>query len=189
MKNSAINTVKSVAVDTVKVIVYPAHLVLQTGADLLNIGQAQAIKVIDGTPVMQSMFDQQTWTQNKQASVVNKYLQVKERIEKQRESNRQQDIDRLKKSLDKLEGVEHLTTEPASVVDDKYDAAGFLIKGDNGQVITPVVEVPTVDQIVDMIEQSTPKVPAPPKSTRKNSVAKAIEAAETKTTPLMTAAV
>lgn len=176
MKNSAINTVKSVAVDTVKVIVYPAHLVLQTGADLLNIGQAQAIKVIDGTPVMQSMFDQQTWTQNKQASVVNKYLQVKERIEKQRESNRQQDIDRLKKSLDKLEGVEHLTTEPASVVDD-------------AEVITPVVEVPTVDQIVNMIEQATPKVPAPPKSTRKNSVGKAIEAAETKATPLMTAAV
>lgn len=167
MKNSAINTVKSVAVDTVKVIVYPAHLIAQTTADLLNIGQAQAIKAIDGTPLYQSLMDQATWTQTKQAAVVNKYMAVKERIEKQRESNRQQDIDRLKKSLDKLEGVEHLTTEPASVVD-------------NAEVITPVV---------DMTEQATPKVPAPPKSTRKNSVAKAIEAAETKATPLMTAAV
>lgn len=184
MKNSAINTVKSVAVDTVKVIVYPAHLVLQTGADLLNIGQAQAIKAIDGTPVLQSMFDQATWTQNKQAAVVNKYMQVKERIDKQRESNRQQDIDRLKASLDKLEGVEHVTIETnhiagvvngeiiTPVIDDKYDAAGFLIKGDNGQVITPA---------------ST--VPAPPKATRKNAMAKAIEKAEASATPLMTAAV
>lgn len=163
MKNSALNTVKSVAVDTVKFVVYPAHLVAQTTADLLCIGQAQAIKAIDGTPVLQSMFEQSSWTQNKQAAVVNKYMEVKERIEKQREANRQQDIDRLKKSLDKLEGVEHLTVIP----EDKYNTEGFLIKGNNGQLITPAV-------------------PSPPKATRKNAMAKAIEKVEAKATPLMT---
>lgn len=127
MKNSALNTVKSVAVDTVKVIVYPAHLVAQTTADILNIGQAQAIKAIDGTPLFESLHAQATWTQNKQAAVVSKYMQVKERIERQRESNRQQDVDRLKKALDKAEGVEHITTEPTIVVNEAKTEAKIIV--------------------------------------------------------------
>lgn len=172
MKNSAINTVKAVAVDTVKVMVYPAHLVLQTGADLLNIGQAQAIKVIDGTPVLQSMFEQQTWTQNKQAAVVNKYMEVKERIEKQRDFNRQQDINRLKKSLDKLECVEHITE---NVSTPNYNTIG-------GE-ITKIITEMTHEEIEEL--KQTKKVPAPPK--RENAVAKAIRKAEGNPIPLMTA--
>jgi len=116
MKNSAKTTVKSVAVDTVKIIVYPAHLVCQTAADLLNIGQAKAINLIDDTPVFQSMHDQATWTQNQQAYVVGKGMAIRERILAQRESNRQQDIAKHQARIDKLNGVEHIdTTEPIVV--------------------------------------------------------------------------
>lgn len=125
MKNSVNNsentsvatTVKSVAVDTVKIIVYPAHLVCQTAADLLNIGQAKAINLIDGTEMFESMMNQTTWTQDQQAKVVNQYLKIEERINKQRDYNKQQDVDKFQKALDKAKGVEHMTnTEPTSVV-------------------------------------------------------------------------
>jgi hypothetical protein len=105
------------AVTAVKVIVYPAHLVCQTAADLLCIGQAQVINKIDGTPVFESMMDQQSWTQHQQAKVVAKGMEVKARIDARREANRQQHIDRLKRELDKQEGVQHVTiTEPIVVV-------------------------------------------------------------------------
>ena len=170
MKNSTINTVKSVAVDTVKVIVYPAHLVLQTSADLLNIGQAQAIKAIDGTPLYQSLHDQATWTQEQQAKVVTKFMAVKERIEKQRESNRQQDIDRLQKALDKAQGVEHL---PEPVVETKpTEPVVEVIKTD----VTETVQVKPTEQVV---------VPAPPVNKSKSTKAKA--ATKAPEVPLMTA--
>lgn len=186
MKNSTINTVKSVAVDTVKVIVYPAHLVLQTSADLLNIGQAQAIKAIDGTPLYQSLHDQATWTQEQQAKVVTKFMAVKERIEKQRESNRLQDIDRLQKALDKAQGVEHISnnenitkhTEPVSEVvtvpkEITPEPVAKVIKTD---VTETVAETKPTEQIV---------VPAPPVTKSKSTKAKA--ATKAPEVPLMTA--
>ena len=185
MKNSTINTVKSVAVDTVKVIVYPAHLVLQTSADLLNIGQAQAIKAIDGTPLYQSLHDQATWTQEQQAKVVTKFMAVKERIEKQREYNRQQDIARLQKALDKAQGVEHVSnnekitkhTEPVSEVvtvpkEITPEPVAEVIKTD----VTETVHVKPTEQVV---------VPAPPATKAKSTKAKA--ATKAPTVPLMTA--
>lgn len=130
MKNSANNSenvvvatesttkqkAQNAAVTAVKIIVYPAHLVCQTAADLLCIGQAQAINKIDGTPVFKSMMDQQTWTQERQAYVVGKGMEIKDKWDRQREANRQQDAARLRAKLDKVEGVEHITnTEPAIV--------------------------------------------------------------------------
>ena len=171
MKNSTINTVKSVAVDTVKVIVYPAHLVLQTSADLLNIGQAQAIKAIDGTPLYQSLHDQATWTQEQQAKVVTKFMAVKERIEKQRESNRLQDIDRLQKALDKAQGVEHISNNEN--ITKHTEPVAKVIKTD---VTETVAETKPTEQIV---------VPAPPVTKSKSTKAKA--ATKAPEVPLMTA--
>ena len=108
---------QSAAVTAVKVIVYPAHLVCQTAADLLCIGQAQVINKIDGTPVFESMMAQQSWTQHKQAIVVAKGIALRERVEARREANRVQHIAKLQTELDKAQGVEHIaSTEPASVV-------------------------------------------------------------------------
>lgn len=117
--------VQNAAVTAVKVVAYPAHLVCQTAADLLNIGQAKAINMIDGTPIYQSMMEQESWTRNQQAKVVDKYMQLQERIEKQREANRKQDIAKLEKALDKLQGVEHITKpEPSPIVEQvKADVA------------------------------------------------------------------
>lgn len=134
MKNSNNNSatmksqVQSGAVTVVKAITYPAHLVLQTAADLVSLGQGQAIKLIDGTPVIESAMACQSWTQHQQMKVVEKAMEVKAKYERQREANRQQDIDRLNKQLNKLEGVEEVatptvnteavkaTTEPTSVI-------------------------------------------------------------------------
>lgn len=107
---------QSVAVTTVKAIVYPAHLVCQTAADILCIGQAQIINKIDGTPVIESVFECQSWTQEQQAKVVGKAMAIKDKWDRQREANRQQDAERLRAKLDKLEGVEHIVSpEPAIV--------------------------------------------------------------------------
>lgn len=106
---------QSVAVTAVKAIVYPAHLVCQTAADILCIGQAQIINKIDGTPVIQSVMEQQSWSQNQQAKVVGAGMKLIDKWERQREYNRQQDAARLKAKLDKLEGVEHVT-KPENVI-------------------------------------------------------------------------
>lgn len=112
MKNSNGTSVKSVAIDVVKTIVYPAHLACQTAADLLNIAQANIIKAIDGTELNESMMAQETWSRNQQAKVVEKYLEVQERIEKRKEAARQAHIEKLHKAIDIAEGVEDVTTEP-----------------------------------------------------------------------------
>jgi hypothetical protein len=115
MKTINKQSVQSAAVTAVKVIVYPAHLVAQTTADLLNIGQAKAINLIDGTEIYESMMNQQSWTQQQQATVVEKAMTIREKMQEQRLFNRQQDIDKLKSKLDKLEGVEHIdSTEPTA---------------------------------------------------------------------------
>ena len=100
---------QSAAVTAVKVIVYPAHLVCQTAADILNIGQAQIINKIDGTPVIESMMAQQSWTQHKQAIVVEQGMKLKARVDARIETAKKQHAAKLQKELDKLNGVK---TEP-----------------------------------------------------------------------------
>lgn len=144
MKNSATSTVKSVAVDTVKIIVYPAHLVCQTAADLLNIGQAKAINMIDDTPIFQSMHDQSTWTQNQQAYVVGKAMAVRERILAQRESNRQQDIAKYQARIDKLNGVEHMDLPVANQMKNHLEKLADVVIAPTVAVPAPPVEAPFV---------------------------------------------
>lgn len=144
MKNSAKSTVKSVAVDTVKIIVYPAHLVCQTAADLLNIGQAKAINMIDDTPIFQSMHDQLTWTQNQQAYVVGKGMEIRERILAQRESNRQQDIAKHQARIDKLSGVEHMDLPVANQMKKDLEKLADVVIAPTVAVPAPPVEAPFV---------------------------------------------
>jgi hypothetical protein len=142
MKNSSSNTattVKSVAVDTVKIVVYPAHLVCQTAADLLNIGQAKAINLIDGTPILESMHEQSTWTQNQQAKVVGKAMEIRERMLKQRDYNRQQDIDKLKNKLNTLEGVESVPTPPVPAAPKKQGPLAKAIAKVEAQYDVPLM--------------------------------------------------
>jgi hypothetical protein len=164
MKNTENNSVKSqaqsAAITTVKAIVYPVHLVCQTTADLLSIGQAQVINKIDGTPVIQSVMECQSWTQEQQAKVVGKAMAIKDKYERQREANRQQDAARLRAKLDIIEGVEHITTTNASEF--------------NKETEKPV--------------STEPIVPAPPvedKPKRQSALSKAIAAVEAKAVPLM----
>lgn len=152
--------IKEIAVKTVKVIVYPAHLVCQTAADLLNIGQAQAINKIDGTPVLQSMMEQTTWTQHQQAKVVGKAIELRQRVLKQREFNRQQDIDKLKQQLDKLEGVEHVVSKSST------------------PVVVPVSSELTPCPVSSIIPTSVVSVPTPPFEKKQGPLAKAIDKVE-----------
>lgn len=134
MKNSNNNpsTIKAqaqnVATTTVKVLTYPVHLVLQTTADLVSLAQGQAINVIDGTPVIKATMECQAWTQDQQAYVVGKIMTVKEKYDRQREANRQQDIERLNKALNKLEGVEQMETPvvPAPPITEPIVAAPLV---------------------------------------------------------------
>jgi hypothetical protein len=137
--------VKSAAVSAVKVITYPAHLVAQTTADLINIGQAKAINAIDGTPLLEAMHDQVAWTQNKQYAVVAKGMELKDKWERQRHFNREQDIAKAKAKLDALEGVQH--------------SEGV----ENEEVLEPKQNL-VVDAICNTIEAIT-NVPAPPTMT------------------------
>lgn len=142
---------QSVAVTAVKAIVYPAHLVCQTAADILCIGQAQIINKIDGTPVFESVMEQQSWTQKQQAVVVGAGMKLKDKWDRQREANRQQDAARLKAKLDKLEGVEHIAKPenvivPAPPVEKKQGALSKAIEKAEQRV----------DQAIDKLPLMTP---------------------------------
>ena len=112
MKTVSKESVKAGAVSTVKAIMCVPHLVLQTTADLVNITEAKAINLIDGTPVEQSAMERALYTNAKQQAAISKIEQFKADIEAKRERVRQAKINYLKSQLDKAEGVEHVD-EPA----------------------------------------------------------------------------
>ncbi len=112
MKNSN-NSVKvqaqSMAVATIKAVVCVPHIILQSSADLLAIGEAKAINLIDGTPVLEAMMHRQSYTAQKMANTVQYAMDQKDKVQAKLDSYRKQDINKLKTKLDKLEGVEHIT--------------------------------------------------------------------------------
>lgn len=138
---------QSAAVTAVKVIVYPAHLVCQTAADLLNIGQAAIIQKIDGTPLIESVMAQRTWTQHKQAIVVEQGMKLMKRVDARLEQAKKQHAAKLQNQLDKLNGVK---TEPV------------VAKTEPTPVVDPVSAELTPDPVSADVPMPTVAVPAPP---------------------------
>lgn len=120
MKNSNNKSVKvqaqSMAVATVKAVVCVPHIILQSSADLLSIGEAKVINLIDGTPIIVSVMHRQSYTQEKMAKTIQYAIDQKAKVQAKLDSYRQQDIDKLKTKLDKLEGVEHIATPEVAIV-------------------------------------------------------------------------
>jgi hypothetical protein len=112
MKNSKSNTevapttnkakAQSVAVSAVKAITYPIVIACDLTSTVVNFTQAKAIQAIDGTPAEKSMENCINYSQNVKMKIMLKAHALTEKIEKQRESNRQQDIDKLEKAAAKL---------------------------------------------------------------------------------------
>lgn len=118
MKNSQSNTAvatttnkakaQSVAVSAVKAIAYPIVVACDLTSTAVNYAQAKAIHAIDGTSVDQSIDDCISYSNNIKMQIMLKHEALMEKLKKQREANRQQDIAKHKTSLDKLEGVEQM---------------------------------------------------------------------------------
>jgi len=138
---------QSAGVSTVKAIVYPLHLVAQTTADLLAIGQAQAIKAIDGTEVFESIMNCQSWTQEQQAKVVSKAMAIKEKMDRQRDANIKQDIEKFKAKLDKLEGVEHINEMKHGYYDQQFPPLDRIENFNEVATFNPVIE-PAVESVI-----------------------------------------
>jgi uncharacterized protein (DUF2342 family) len=105
--------VQSMSVATVKAVFCVPHIIAQSTADLLNVTEAAIINKIDGTPVIESMMHRESYTREKMAKAVNYAIEQKAKLQAKLDSRKQQDINKLKTALDKLEGVEHITTTNA----------------------------------------------------------------------------
>lgn len=170
MKNSANNSVKvqaqSMAVATVKGLVCIPHIILQTSADLLSLGEAHAVNLIDGTPVIATVMARQSYTQEKMAKAVGFALQQQEKLQAKLDRYRQQDIDKAKANveklnakIDKLEGVEHITE--VSPIKNVVPVSDILTPGPISAVI-PEVTVPAPPVAKKVILTPKTVVPAPP---------------------------
>jgi hypothetical protein len=112
MKNSINKAqVQSFAVSTIKAVVCVPHLLLQSSANILMIGEAKAINLVDGTEMIVSINHRSSYTQEKMEKVANFVLEQEAKVKAKLESRRQQDIYKAKKHLDQLEGVEHQEEE------------------------------------------------------------------------------
>jgi hypothetical protein len=181
--------VQNGAVVAVQCATYPAVLVLQTAADLINIGQAGLINAIDGTPVIESMKECETWTQTQQAYVVNAGMKVREKFLRQREANRKHDIEKTKALLDKLEGVEQVqpkivaksTTEPKVVTTEP-----IATTTEAPAIVQPIVPTaPVTPTQPEAVSVPVPPAPAPTPRKPRTSAAANKSANEV---PTMTAA-
>lgn len=127
MKNS-INTVEvkakaqSMTVATIKAVVCVPHIILQSSADLLMIGEAKLINLVDGTEMIVSIAHRSSYTQEKMEKAANFVLEQQAKVQAKLDSRRQQDIAKAKAHLDKLEGVEHVAepTVPAPPVEEEF---------------------------------------------------------------------
>lgn len=120
MKNVTTTSVKvqaqSMTVATIKAVVCVPHIILQSSADLLSIAEAKAINLVDGTPMIASVMHRDSYTRDKMAKAIEYANNQKDKVQAKLDSYRQQDINKLKTKLDKLEGVEHISnTEVATV--------------------------------------------------------------------------
>lgn len=139
---------QSMTVATIKAVVCVPHIILQSSADLLMIGEAKLINVVDGTPMLESIVHRTTYTQEKMAIAANKVLDIQAKLQAKLDSRKQQDINKLKTALDKLEGVEHVapTPDPKNGIADLAKKVGEEIAKGKAEptVPTPVVEAPFV---------------------------------------------
>lgn len=155
MKNVTTTSVKvqaqSMAVSTVKAVVCIPHIILQSSADLLSIGEAKVINLIDGTPIIVSVMHRQSYTQEKMANTIKYAMDQKAKVQAKLDSYRQQDIDKLKTKLDKLEGVEHIA--PTMTPEEAF------ILNKPKVTLTPKVEVPAPPVFIPINKRGPKAVP------------------------------